>query len=379
MKQNKTNRLRETNNALAREALLYGIQCEREGDFAKAEIWYTKASREGSQEGHSRLQRIINRRVPNAITEADAREYQRNLNKANEVDEKDKVSPSLRIPKEDERILVEVISTAQTSKEQKKKQSSQLERGDQQTSDTTDADSLYQRGREAEKKGKVKAAHNLYKESAKNGHRGAQQALGKLYLKKALELLGGAQIDIDNLMALILNQEKDSDGGADAAPKERKKREAVSSHQPTTNKHHREVEDRHLSPTVVLPNQTPEVPEPAEETEQPRYRVWVYMQGTDAEASIKVVSIPEAPTDTKGSGEPLSGWKMEGSEETPEDAEEPLPEPKCAQTESSGSVIAETEEKRIDLSPREQLAGTGCFFCRLLDKLSAIFSQLLKH
>lgn len=200
-----------------------------------------------------------------------------------------------------------------------------------------------------------------------------------MYLEKALKLLGDSRIDIDSLMALILNQETNSCGGADAAANVQRKREAVRSHQSTTKQRQRETEDTTLTPTVVLPNHAPEIPVPAEKPELPQYKAWMDTPGTDAGASIEIDSVPEAPTDTEGSGEVLRGWEIEGAEVPEEDEEEPTPELKCAQTENSGCEIGETEEKRIDLSPPAPSARAGCFFCLLRDMLSSFFSQLLKH
>lgn len=377
------NRTREADNALAREAMVYGDVCMKAGNVSQACAWYLKASREGARKAIKKYNNALKLLNQPALSTREIRAAQQRLEETNRKDSSPTIQPSLPIPKEDERMLVGVISATQSDNNRKKKQNSQVKgnesQGVPQTNDATNAETLYQQGRAAEKQGKISKAHSLYKESAQKGHRGAQLALGKMYLEKALKLLGDSRIDIDSLMALILNQETNSCGGADAAANVQRKREAVRSHQSTTKQRQRETEDTTLTPTVVLPNHAPGIPVPAEKPEQPQYKAWVHTPGTDAEASIEIDSIPEAPTDTEGSGEPLSGWAMEGTEVPEEAAEEPTPELKCAQTESSGCEIGETEEKSIDLSPPAPPARMGCFFCRLRDKLSSFFSQQVKR
>ncbi len=390
MKPNKTNRLRETNNPLAYEALLHGTKCEREGDLIRAECWYRKASREGSAQGHAALKRVQNQRIPNSITARDSIEYQRNLDRANAVEEKDKIAPSLSIPKENERILVKKLTPGQPSDTNPphtperpgtmadKQSTTPLGKTSiisflEKQAENGDANAQFELGQYFEKKGKKQQAHRWYKKATEQGHVDAKFRLGLLYLQKAISYLQNAASQnheqaVEELDRLTKSEEtpipekalhhvwiNDASGerGMDISRIERLGHKTGVSHPVNTTCH------VHVFSAYEIPKEKDTASiEPNEhlETEADLLRVW--MEKHSSVENCEGIAIANGATGNHGDEEDSGIWEMAVEE--------------CAETESSGHELVDGEQHNIDR--KETPSVSGCICCRLIQWLKTIFS-----
>lgn len=110
-----------------------------------------------------------------------------------------------------------------------------------------------------------------------------------------------------------------------------------------------------------------------------RYYNWTSEVSLNPMTRLEMKFTPVCPTVSGSSDISSTSWQQEENLDISASDEPLMPEPDCAQTENSGCEIGETEAKNINLSPPALPARTGCFFCRLRDKLSSFFSQQVKR
>ena len=334
------------------------------------------------------------------------------------------IQPSIPIPNEEQRVLVGVIPPQ--SKEQthpqlhtpsQPKQDTSTQRSKlapEQKADAGDADALYQLGVEAEKRGKKAQAHQFFSQAAEHGHMEAQYALGKLYLEKALKLIEqaaangdlNAQNELAKLLAQIMNPENnsaennpparhDSPGSGRAIhniQQGTKKTETIPHNiapieSPTTEDKARDAIDAVCNEPVD--EEVAKSEEPAsEQTERsgsdetvcemhpvdltrsvakPEYYAWRCGSESDAKASLELEAVSEASTETHGADGEADMREIPHIVGAPEAV--------YAQTEEQACDMTATEIQNVDLRPVEAPRRTGCFFCRMLDKITTFLSR----
>lgn len=390
MKPNKTNRLRETNNPRAYEALLHGAKCEREGDLIRAECWYKIASREGSIQGHASLKRLQNKRIPNSITARDTIEYQRNLNRANSIDKKEKIAPSLSIPKEEERILVENLSPGQASKFKQPhgpnqpagktdnqsavppKKTSKISTLEKQA-ENGDLNAQFELGHYYEKKGKKQQAHKWYKKAAEQGHADAKFRLGVLHLEIAIRYMQNAasqnhaqaaqelerltkpvemSIPIGALQHIWLHDTEEDEQFSVSRINRQTHKTGIGYPAGTSY----QAQD-FSAYEMVAGKEAQGQKEENKKENAGLLRVWMELHSSME--SCEDTNIADGITGNQGNDTDSGIWRMKEEE-------------KCAETESSGHVQVDGEQHNFDM--KEASPVSGCICCRLIQRLKTIFS-----
>lgn len=344
---------------------MHGAKYERGGDLIRAECWYRIAAREGSIQGHDSLKRVQNQRIPNSITAKDTREYQRNLDKANEVIEKDKIAPSLTIPKEEERVLVEVLTprkAAATKQFQKPKQATakagkQVSEPPAKTrkikaletrAENGDKDAQFELGQHYEKKGSKKQANQWYQRAAELGHMDAKFRLGVLYLQKAIKLFQDAAEQ--NHVQAVEELDRLTKPGATPLPDsvlqhiwmhdtEEDEQFSISSLNRQTHKTGvgypagTSYQAQDFSAYEVVAEKATH--EEDKEEDADLLRVW--MERHSSVEGGEAISIADGATGNHGNDDDTNIWPEEEEEE-------------CAETEASGHVEVDSEQRNIELS-----------------------------
>lgn len=186
---------------------------ERQKKWKDAWYYYIIASREKSSEGTRGVERMLRKLEDHDII--DSSEIIRDRREANTPTEKPKIVPSISVPSEEPRILIEDRSklqqkpkvqqkklnkSARKTKEQTDNKNGKEMQTDneltelQKTAEAGDTDAQVTLAKELEKRKKRSEANTWWKQAADNGHPEARAKIGQWYLERALKYLGQQSI-----------------------------------------------------------------------------------------------------------------------------------------------------------------------------------------
>ena len=223
--------------AKAIEALEKARALERQKKWKDAWYYYTIASREKSSEGTRGVERMLRKLEDHDII--DSSEIIRDRREANTPTEKPKIVPSISIPPEEPRTLIEDRSKLQQKPKVQQKKSNSSERKTKEQTDNKsgkemqtdnvlaelqkkakagDTDAQVTLAKEFEKLKKRSEANAYWKQAADNGHPEARAKVGQWYLERALKYLGQQSI-LEKLEEKIPHQQKAGKPESSVAPK----------------------------------------------------------------------------------------------------------------------------------------------------------------
>ena len=301
--------------------------------------------------------------------------------------------PCIPLPKEEQRVPVGAIYSIRegTKQEQEHKQATAKARkkdsGNQEkTSQITvletrakngDTEAQFELGQHYEKNGKKQLAHQWYKKAAEQDHADAKFRLGVLYLQKAISYLQNAASQSHAQAALEL--EKLTKPGERTIPvdapqhiwlhdTEENKQLSISRISRETHKtgigYHAETsyQSQDFFTYEMVVKSGAQGQEDDKEADVNLLRVW--MEQHSSVEGCEDTDIADGVTGNHGSGMDTSIWEMKEAEKWA-----------ITETEPSGHALVDSEQHDIDLKEPPSAPTTGCFFCRLLDKLSIFFSR----
>ncbi len=226
-----------TITAKASVALEKARVLERQKKWKDAWYYYTIASREKSSEGTRGVERMLRKLEDHDII--DSSEIIRDRREANTPTEKPRIVPSISIPSEEQRTLIEDRSKLQQKPKVQQKKSNRSERKTKEQTDNKtgkemqtdsvltelqkkakagDTDAQVTLAKEFEKLKKRSEANTWWKQAADNGHPEARAKVGQWYLERALRYLGQQSI-LEKLEEKNPPQKKADKSESSVAPK----------------------------------------------------------------------------------------------------------------------------------------------------------------